>query len=191
MNANIFSVFFRHTRTRVPKIGRCQPYTQKICKEYLDKKNIFVETGQIESNIEKKLEIALATMKKSQISSKCQPFVLPVMCYHLFPFCEANSNNQPKPQRICRQDCKRVQHEFCPREHQIAEDQKLMTAPMLFPNCNTLSKMKCTSLRKLFFGNITGKEALNIDNSPLLCSVRYLRRRSYLIKMFIVLSVAM
>ena len=141
-------------------IGRCQPYRGTICKEFLDNRNIFVEVQNVESNIEKKLKIAIKNIENfPDLSPKCQPFVLPLMCHHLFPFCESNS--QPKPSYICRRDCFRVQNDFCPTEYPIAEYEKL-TGSILFPSCNDLPRStgKCTQLQRLFSMNKTGEEYL-------------------------------
>ena len=137
-------------------IGRCQPYTGTICREFLQNRNIFVEVDNKEPYIERKLKKAIKNIQNfPELSSKCAPFVLPLMCHHLFPLCESNS--QPKPSYICRRDCFRVQQDYCASEYPIAEYEKL-TGSILFPSCNELpvSNERCTSLQKLFTTNKTG-----------------------------------
>ena len=111
-----------------------------------------------ESAIESKLKIANKQIKNfPRLSQTCKPFVLPLMCFHLFPFCESSS--QPTPSYICRRDCFRIQHEFCRSEYPIAE-QELLLGSILFPKCNALpvSNERCTSLQSLFITNVTGRK---------------------------------
>lgn len=137
-------------------IGICQPYTGTICQDFLKKKNIFIEVDNVQSNIETKLKHAIKNIENfPYLSPKCKPFVLPLMCHHLFPYCESNS--QPKPSYICREDCFRIQRDFCPTEHLIAEYEKL-TGSILFPSCRELpeSNQRCMPLRSV--SDVTGKE---------------------------------
>lgn len=136
-------------------IGRCQPYTGTICKDFLKGKNIFLEVDHFESNIERKIFNAIKDIEGfPHLSPKCKPYVLPLMCHHLFPYCESNS--QPKPSYICRQDCFRIQIDFCHSEYPIAEYERL-TGSILFPSCKDLplSNERCTSLKSIT--NITGR----------------------------------
>jgi hypothetical protein len=149
---------FSSNPSKRPMIGRCQPYTGSICRKYMNNKNIFVEVDNHESNIEQKLKIALRNIRNyPDLSPRCEPFVLPLMCYHLLPFCESDS--QPKPKYICRRDCFRVQQDFCMSEYPIAEYEKLTGGSILFPSCNLLpvSNERCTSLHELFAMNKTGR----------------------------------
>lgn len=133
-----------------------------------------------ESRIEYRLSAANTQIKRDpRISSTCKPFVLPLMCFHLFPFCEPSS--QPTPSHICRRDCFRIQHEFCRSEHPIAE-QEISLGNILFPSCNDLpeSNERCTSLQSLFIINVTGRKILFEHNNSILyraffkqCNLKY------------------
>ena len=127
----------------------------------------------LESNIERKLILANKEIKSfPRISAKCEPFVLPLMCHHLFPLCEPSS--QPTPSYICRRDCFRIQHEFCRTEHPIAKEESLLGS-ILFPTCNDLpeSNERCTSFQRLFVTNRTGRKYyLQIVNDLLNISVQ-------------------
>ena len=137
----------------------CTPYFGTICREFIDtKRTIFVEHDTLQGNIEKKIETAILSINSSpKVSEDCRPFVLPVMCHHLFPYCDADST-QPRPSYICRPDCLRIQHKVCPAEYEIAENQDL-TGNILFPRCSALSTAKgCISLRQLHEPLKTGKQ---------------------------------
>ena len=79
---------------------------------------------------------------------RCTKFGIPAMCFHLFPTCDARTQDS-KP-RLCREDCFALFKDVCLAELNLARMNKKFSA--LLPNCSALPKRNskdhsyCTSL---------------------------------------------
>ncbi|KAL3271515.1 hypothetical protein HHI36_021994 [Cryptolaemus montrouzieri] len=126
----------------------CQIYRGERCKDLLNGKYVFVQPPFTQKDIEDKLNNAFLVISQSNdISSSCEKFVHPSMCYSAFPTCIA-----PKPvnkfqkeiiskgeeyltkekfstmrntltkylRRVCKDDCLLLETELCLKEYAIA-----------------------------------------------------------------------
>ncbi|XP_017774696.1 PREDICTED: tyrosine-protein kinase transmembrane receptor Ror-like isoform X1 [Nicrophorus vespilloides] len=127
----------------------CQPYEGTACRAFLAHRHVFVQPPLTQEKIEENLENALLVVSQSNdVSSICNKFVLPTLCYSSFPICsepEQTNNYQQyyinkhnvleknktyknlrnmsnmHLQRICRQDCILLETELCRLEYSIAK----------------------------------------------------------------------
>ncbi|KAK9880670.1 hypothetical protein WA026_011907 [Henosepilachna vigintioctopunctata] len=126
----------------------CQIYHGERCKDLLHGKYVFVQPPYTQQAIEDKLNNAFLVISQSNdISSSCEKFVHPSMCFSAFPICLA-----PKPvhkyqkemlmkgeqyltkekfstirntltkylRRVCKDDCLLLETELCLKEYAIA-----------------------------------------------------------------------
>lgn len=111
-------------------------YTGQKCSKFISsEKPIYIKAINPQSSIEKKLQIAFDSISKSKkISDKCKPFVLPLLCHYLFPYCE--SSVVPKARTLCHEECKLLRDDICMEEYIVAKRESL--EHVLFPDCGLL-----------------------------------------------------
>lgn len=127
----------------------CQKYKGERCKDLLGGKYVFIQPLLTQKDIEDKLNNAFLVISQSNdISSECEKYVHPSMCYSAFPICV-----DPKPvnrfqkehvmkdpeylnhekfstmrntltkylRRVCKEDCLMLETEICLKEYAIAK----------------------------------------------------------------------
>ncbi|XP_020611795.1 inactive tyrosine-protein kinase transmembrane receptor ROR1-like isoform X2 [Orbicella faveolata] len=137
-------------RTLPPLQGMCESYRGDACAEFIGNQSIWVQYRiRHQQTIEKQLSSALTVIRTlNQMSERCTRFGIPAMCFHLFPTCDARTQDS-KP-RLCREDCFALFEDVCLAELNFAQMDKKFSA--LLPNCSALPKRNskdysyCTSL---------------------------------------------
>ncbi|XP_078352935.1 tyrosine-protein kinase transmembrane receptor Ror-like isoform X2 [Oculina patagonica] len=137
-------------RTLPPFQGACESYRGEACANFIGNQSIWVPfKGRHQQDIEKKLSMALTVIRAAnQMSERCMQFGIPAMCFHIFPTCDARTQDS-KP-RLCREDCFALFEDVCLSELQFAQMDPMFSA--LLPNCSALPKRDnkdhsyCTSL---------------------------------------------
>ncbi|XP_031559844.1 inactive tyrosine-protein kinase transmembrane receptor ROR1-like isoform X2 [Actinia tenebrosa] len=117
--------------------GYCVRYTGNKCSSYINLlKTVYIKAVNQQSSIEKKLEIALNAISSSKkLSDKCKPYVLPLLCHYLFPYCDDVATD-PKPRPICYEECDLLRKDICRDEYIVAKRESL--EHVLFPDCSLL-----------------------------------------------------
>ncbi|XP_025834764.1 inactive tyrosine-protein kinase transmembrane receptor ROR1-like, partial [Agrilus planipennis] len=146
----------------------CQLYVGKSCKNFLEGKYVFIQPPYTQRNIEEKLENAFLVIRQSNdISSSCEKFALPSLCFSAFPLCvDANSVNNYQEsfinkykvlseknkqsfkdlrnqlamslQRICKKDCELLENELCSKEYAIAKRHPVIRQTLELEECEYL-----------------------------------------------------
>ncbi|XP_048480663.1 tyrosine-protein kinase transmembrane receptor Ror [Plutella xylostella] len=66
----------------------CQQYSGRICKEHLSGHFVYIPFNATQANLEEKLIKAVqVTRYSNDISSQCEGYALPSLCYSTFPIC--------------------------------------------------------------------------------------------------------
>ncbi|CAH0549358.1 unnamed protein product [Brassicogethes aeneus] len=129
----------------------CQQYKGKTCQYYLEDQYVYIEPPYTQSEIEENIHKAFITIKQSNdITSGCNKFAFPSMCYSAFPICnnpgeinkyqssrmtELRAITKDKKEkfkkyrgilskhlrRICRDDCFLLENDLCSKEYAIAK----------------------------------------------------------------------
>ena len=61
---------------------------------------------------------ALGSM--TSLVQQCGELAVPTLCYTVFPLCDSE---QPRPRRLCRDECELLQNDICRREYTAARKQ--------------------------------------------------------------------
>lgn len=137
---------------------------------------MYIKAVNQQSSIEKKLEIALNAISSSKkLSDRCKPYVLPLLCHYLFPYCD-DVATEPKPRPICYEECDLLRKDICRDEYIVAKRESL--EHVLFPDCSLLPMKEskegknCIPLRLPFTRGVRFREKKGIiNNSSLACGV--------------------
>ncbi|RZC33210.1 tyrosine-protein kinase transmembrane receptor Ror-like [Asbolus verrucosus] len=154
----------------------CQVYRGETCKAYMENKYVFVQPPYTQSDIEKILSNAFLVISQSNdISSSCNKFARPSLCYSVFPLCvDARQINTYQTtriskykehnfkdirnklgaslRRICKEDCLLLETELCSKEYAIAKRHPVIGQTLeleecqLLPNETEQSSKNCLSL---------------------------------------------
>ena len=88
-------------------------------------------------------------MKQKQlISTRCRPYVLPLLCHTQFPYCGQKSDKSPDSSnlvQLCQQDCLRLQNDICQTEYLAARKDSFFKKELL-PNCSKLPRKYCVRI---------------------------------------------
>ena len=156
--AQCFSTF--HHTTIHP--GYCVRYTGTLCSSNIHGlKTVYISSFNQQSHIEKKLENALNVITSSrQLSKRCKPYVLPIVCHFLFPYCNDMASD-PEPRPLCYEECDLLRTDICKDEYNAAREQ---LEHVLFPNCSMLPRKEskegknCIPLRLPFTRGVRFRE---------------------------------
>lgn len=124
---------------------RCELYTGKVCRKYLENQKIYVPTNTSQFMIETKLENAFRVISLSNdLSKSCEAYAIPSLCYLSFPMCKRT--DIATPESICRDDCIMLQDEICRQEYAISQRHKQIGQVVNLANCTTLPSTECRHL---------------------------------------------
>ena len=97
--------------------GRCAVYNGSICSEHMNSKRfIYLREGDDQTEIEKRLERNLKSMKE-HIAPKYFPDALRAVCIFKFPLCQ-NTSNTATPMMLCRKYCPQLQDYHFPDDYE-------------------------------------------------------------------------
>ena len=154
---NLFSVAvcFRDilTPSPFPDNGSCMQYNGTLCAEFLRGYFIYVRSYEKLENIETKLTTAYSKISEfKELSRRCRPFVLPLLCHYQFPNCD-QSSSIPKPRQICYEECDTLRKEICEKEYQYIIAEGASLEQVLFPKCPSLPRKS----------TVKGKNCISFD----------------------------
>ncbi|XP_025080891.1 inactive tyrosine-protein kinase transmembrane receptor ROR1-like isoform X2 [Pomacea canaliculata] len=119
--------------------GFCQTYRGSTCSKFVGNMSIYVQSKFTQGMNEEKFIAAFAVIASSNhLSSRCQEYGIPSLCFHAFPLCD-DSGDKPKPRRICKDECQILESDVCKTEYILAKRHKLI-GDSLLPKCDTLDE---------------------------------------------------
>ncbi|XP_033220235.1 tyrosine-protein kinase transmembrane receptor Ror isoform X2 [Belonocnema kinseyi] len=85
--------------------GVCETYAGELCAQFVGGKPVFIPHSITQEKLEKKLEQAFSVIKFSnELSSNCEGYARPSLCYSVFPICRAlPSHESPKNAEVSNQ----------------------------------------------------------------------------------------
>ncbi|XP_064606220.1 tyrosine-protein kinase transmembrane receptor Ror-like isoform X2 [Liolophura sinensis] len=120
--------------------GFCQPYRGATCSNVVANQSIYVLSKYTQANTEERLIAAFTIIAGSKdLSSECQQYVVPALCYHAFPLCDERGG-QPKPRQICKDECLKLETDLCKTEYILAKTHHVIGNQVVLPDCGELSE---------------------------------------------------
>ena len=119
-------------------------YTGKQCSRIISPTMaIYINSYNKQDHIETKLNTAYKQISDLKgLGDQCRPYVLPLLCHYLFPYCNSTAP-VPSPRQLCIDECEMLQMEVCAKEYKMVllsspsgTDTSLQ--PVLLPNCSAL-----------------------------------------------------